>query len=170
MPNEPSHFRRIARASVALSLAALLLSGCYHVRSGTNDTAGVEHSQWSHFFFFGIIGKEEINASDICPNGVARVHTYLTFVNGLVTILPGLFGLIWSPRTVEITCAGGGGAALELDGEGNATAVQVTNPQGASQRRELDAPIAYTGPSEVAANEANEANATPARASEGGQP
>ena len=138
--------QRVARSFVTIVLATSLSSGCYHIRYGTHDPTGVEHSEWSHFFFFGIIGKKRVNASDLCPSGVARIHSYTSFVNGLVTVFPGIFGLIWAPRTLEITCKAGGGAVLELDGEGRAHTMRVTSPEGASEPIALDEPVAYTGP------------------------
>jgi hypothetical protein len=148
MDTEKPRYRRAASSLLAFALASCLLSGCFHVRYGTADATGVEHSQWSHFFFFGLIGKEELSVSDVCPNGAARIHTYTTFVNGLVTIFPGLLGLIWSPRTVEITCKGGGSAEVELDSQGKARAVSVTDPNGASRRVELEQPVAFVQPAQ----------------------
>ena len=45
-----------------------------------------------------------VDAGAVCPNGVARVDTRITFVNGLVTFLT---GSIYTPATVRVYCSAG---------------------------------------------------------------
>ena len=62
---------------------------------------------------FGLVAAEEINATADCPSGVAIIETEQSFLNGLVGLLT--IG-IYTPQTVTITCAGGGGAPSDATG------------------------------------------------------
>ncbi len=47
-----------------------------------------------------------VEAASACPNGVAQVHTYRSFLNMLVSGLT--FG-IFTPMAINVTCAQAGG-------------------------------------------------------------
>ena len=104
----PLHRRLRSWLASALLIGSLggLSLGCFSLRYGTNrPVAQKVHQEWSHFFLLGMIGRKEVNLTELCPGGVARVRTYTSFVNGLLTIFPGLLGIVWWPRTLEVRCA-----------------------------------------------------------------
>lgn len=83
----------------------LLLSGCYHATVHTappnTPTMPNPRSQWKHGWIEGLVPPSDVSATEECPNGVARVETELSFVNGLVRVLT--FG-IYTPMTVKVVC------------------------------------------------------------------
>jgi hypothetical protein len=88
-------------------LAALALTsftGCYNVTyvAKTRTASSVVHEKKMTFWVAGLAGDHDVPAGQLCPGGVARVHSTTTFVDGLLT---GLTLLIYAPRTVKITCA-----------------------------------------------------------------
>jgi hypothetical protein len=89
-------------------IAVLALSSCATQQGlvSGNARGAPTHSQWSHFFFFGLGPDDEINAAQICGGAdkVQAVEAYLSFGNILASIFPGMFGIIWQPRTTEIYC------------------------------------------------------------------
>ena len=84
--------------------ALAVLAGCYNVTyiAKSRPPSAVVHEQKLTFFIAGLVGTEEIQAGQLCPNGVAKVHTKNTFVDMLLTVVT---LTIYSPRTAEITCA-----------------------------------------------------------------
>jgi hypothetical protein len=101
--------RKLSSAVVALGLVTT--TACYHAVVETGRTAGttVVQKPWTSTFIFGLVEAKEINVARECPNGVARVETQMSFVNGLATAIT--FGL-YTPRTVTITCAANRTGAL----------------------------------------------------------
>jgi hypothetical protein len=91
------------RKLVAIS-ALTALTGCFNVTyiSRTRQPAAAVHDQNLNFFLVGLIGQHDIQAGQICPTGIAKVHSQSTGVDVLLTIVT--LG-IYSPRTVHITCA-----------------------------------------------------------------
>jgi hypothetical protein len=98
--------------SLKLAILALCLgaSGCYHqvVRTGAPPGTVVIDRPWTATYLFGLIPASAINTAAECPSGIAIVETQQTFVNGLVGVLT--LG-IYTPQTVQITCAAAGPAA-----------------------------------------------------------
>lgn len=95
----------------ALGLAAvLLLSGCYHATVVTEATPSNQtiENPWAHSFIAGLIPPSTVETAQQCPNGVARVETRLSFLNMVATALT--FNL-YSPMSIEVTCATGGSAS-----------------------------------------------------------
>jgi hypothetical protein len=84
--------------------ALAMLAGCYNVTyiAKSRPPSAVIHEQKLTFFIAGLVGTEEIQAGQLCPSGVAKVHTKNTFVDILLTVVT---LTIYSPRTAEITCA-----------------------------------------------------------------
>ena len=80
------------------------MTGCWHVTvtSGARPSATVVDQPFAHSFVIGLVPPVEINVKDHCPNGVAKVETEHSFVNGLVTVLT---GSIYTPIHVRVTCA-----------------------------------------------------------------
>jgi len=113
--------RRLGRAAL---LAALLGSaGCYKATFIRDPSAvkGMERDQWLNFFIFGIVGEQDLDVRQFCPDGrVAQVETHGNFGTGIVTVLT--IG-IYAPRKVTVTCAADGRAMqLELDEQGKLVA------------------------------------------------
>jgi hypothetical protein len=99
--------RNLARAAIAVAVVAF--SGCYHatVETGRPESGQKILRPWAHGFVGGLVPPETVETASQCPNGVARVETYHTFLNMLAQWLT--FG-IYSPMTIEVTCASGGTA------------------------------------------------------------
>ncbi len=95
---------RISR-SAALLGAILALSGCYHATIDTGLPRGTQtlEKPWASGWVFGLVPPKTVEAASRCPNGVARVETQQSFVNGLVAFIT---FQIYTPMTIEVTCAG----------------------------------------------------------------
>lgn len=101
--------RSWVRAATA-ALVCLGLSGCYKATFIRDAKAvrGEEHDQWTTFFLYGLIGTEEVDVKEFCPDGNAAViRTGGNFGTGFVGAIT--FG-IYTPRKVYVTCAKGGEA------------------------------------------------------------
>jgi Bor protein len=87
-----------------LPIAALLLAGCYHVTVVTSaaPTATKVDKEWQNSFVYGLVPPPELNVKDQCPQGVARVETERSFLNGLVSLLT---WSIYTPMHTTVTCA-----------------------------------------------------------------
>jgi len=88
----------------ALVLGAMLLTGCYHVTviSGTSPSPTVVDKPWQNSFVYGLVPPPELNVKDQCPNGVQKVETETSFVNGLVGALT---WSLYTPIHVKVTCS-----------------------------------------------------------------
>jgi hypothetical protein len=98
-----------------LSVACLVvLAGCFHATINTGLTPGTQtiHHPWANSFVYGLVPPPTVEAMQQCSNGVARVETQHTFLNGLVAVLT--FS-IYTPIDILVTCAAGSEeeAALE---------------------------------------------------------
>ena len=84
--------------------AALLLAGCYHVTVVTSAAPPGTHvnKEWQNSFVYGLVPPQEINVKDQCPQGVTKVETERSFLNGLVSALT---WSIYTPMHVEVTCS-----------------------------------------------------------------
>ena len=93
-----------------LSLAALVLflPACYHatVETGRPMSATVVNKPFQPSFVFGLVPPPTLNVASECPNGVAKVETVHSFVEGLVAAIT--FSL-FTPMTIKVTCASAGG-------------------------------------------------------------
>jgi hypothetical protein len=88
-----------------LVLTVGALAGCYHATIETGLPPGTQtfEKPWASAWVFGLVPPQTVETASRCPNGVARVETQLSFLNQLVNILT--IG-IYTPMTIEITCAG----------------------------------------------------------------
>lgn len=122
--------------TLLLGLTFLVLSGCYHAQviTGYRESEVVYHKKWVTGFVNGLVIPDTIDVSAICPEGVARVETRLSFLNLLVT---GLTGGIYSPMEVRVTCAASGERAQVLQGHDGAHLVK----QAISQAIETGTPV-----------------------------
>ena len=84
--------------------AALLLAGCYHVTVVTSAAPPGTHvnKEWQNSFVYGLVPPQELNVKDQCPQGVTKVETERSFLNGLVSALT---WSIYTPLHVEVTCS-----------------------------------------------------------------
>ena len=91
---------------LGLTLAAILLAGCYHVTvvTGSTPTSTTVNKEWQNSFVFGLVPPAELNVKDQCPQGVAKVETEQSFLNGLVRVLT---YSIYTPMHTEVTCGSG---------------------------------------------------------------
>ena len=100
--------------ALSLILTVALLTGavgCYHANVDTGlASAGSAKKIWAHTWIYGLVPPSTVVARDMCPDGVAKVETQLTFVNGLVGALT--FG-IYTPMEIAVTCATRTGAAAD---------------------------------------------------------
>jgi hypothetical protein len=109
-----------------LSLVAVLaLAGCYHAVIETGRPAGstVVSKPWAMSFVFGLIPPPVENVAQACPNGVSKVETQHSFLNGLVAAVT--FSII-TPMQIDVTCAAAGG-----NDDGLATVNVPGNPRAA---------------------------------------
>jgi hypothetical protein len=104
-----------AAALAGLAAAAVSLSGCYTIRyerRGTVAEAGAPRERWHHAFLGGAVpGSRPVKLEEICPGGVAKVESQVTFLNALGQIVT-TFGVLWplhaplwEPSTVRVVCA-----------------------------------------------------------------
>jgi len=125
-----------------LVLGALVVSGCYHATIETGKPASPEtiDKQWASSFVYGLVPPSTVETAQKCPNGVAKVETQQTFVNGLVYFLT--LG-IYSPMAIKVTCAAAGSAdagALLRSSENGATPAELVQ-RAAQLSKELNAPV-----------------------------
>jgi hypothetical protein len=98
------------KALAAVAALAVVASGCYHatVDTGRAPSGVVVENQWAHSFIGGLVPPSTVNVAQDCPQGVSRVETQLSFLNGLIG---GLTWGIYTPMTIRVTCAAGGAAS-----------------------------------------------------------
>ena len=92
-----------------LSAAAALLvlsSGCYHltVVTGAPASPTVIDKQWQNSFVYGLVPPPELDVKAQCTQGVAKVETERSFVNGLVGAIT---WSLYTPLHATVTCASG---------------------------------------------------------------
>jgi len=88
---------------LALLLAAVVLAGCYHVTvvTGAPPASTTVNKEWQNSFVIGLVPPPELNVKDQCPQGVAKIETERSFLNGLVSWLT---SSIYTPMHTEVTC------------------------------------------------------------------
>ena len=69
------------RNMILLLAAAVLSAGCYHVTvvTGAPAAATTIDQPWQHSFVYGLVPPAEINSSQTCTQGVAKVETERSF-------------------------------------------------------------------------------------------
>jgi len=94
------------RNMLAAAAAALLLSGCYHVTviTGAPEGPTVTDKPWQNSFVYGLVPPPELAMREACPQGVAKVETEISFLNGLVSAIT---WNIYTPLHARVTCASG---------------------------------------------------------------
>lgn len=93
---------RIRRA--AAIVAAFTLTGCYHavIQTGRPEATDVISQKWANGFLWGLVPPKVVETASQCTNGVAKVETQHSFLNGLAAALT--FG-IYTPIQIDVTCA-----------------------------------------------------------------
>lgn len=101
------------RYKTALSgtVAALLLSACYHatIETGLAPSNEVIEKAWASGWIFGLVPPSPVATMSRCKNGVSKVETQLSFVNQLVAFLT---LDIYTPMSIKVTCSTGGHALI----------------------------------------------------------
>ena len=97
---------RIAKLAVVVLATAAL--GCYHatIETGRPASSQVVDVPWAHSFIVGLVPPATVDVASECENGVARVETQQSFLNGLVAVLT---WSIYTPMQITVTCAASGG-------------------------------------------------------------
>ncbi len=100
---------RLLRTAVLATILATV-TGCYHTTINTEltPTSQVIDVPWAPSFVFGLVPPKTVETAEECTNGVAKVETEITFLNGLVGAIT--FG-IFTPMHIKVTCAAGGSAS-----------------------------------------------------------
>lgn len=96
------------RKSLLLAAAAVALtSACYRVTvlSGAPEAATpAVLVPWAHGFVYGLVPPATVTTASQCPQGVARVVTEQSFLNGLAQAFT---WSLYSPMQISVTCATG---------------------------------------------------------------
>lgn len=93
------------RVPLLAVFAILVTSACYHAMVDTGRAPnGVQiEKPWANSFVYGLVPPDVVETASQCPNGLARVETRHSFLNGLVAGLT--FG-IYTPMEITVSCAG----------------------------------------------------------------
>ena len=101
---------RIRRAAAVV--AAFALTGCYHavIQTGRPESTDVISIKWANSFIFGLVPPPIVETASRCTNGVAKVETQHSFLNGLAAFVT--FSL-YTPMQIDVTCAARGTASAD---------------------------------------------------------
>jgi hypothetical protein len=115
-----------ARRCVALALTVLASTACYHatIDTGAKPSEMVIDKDWAASWVYALVPPNIVEAASKCPNGVARVETQVSFLNGIVALLT---LEIYTPMSIKVTCA----AANSADASHVAPDVSVASSAGA---------------------------------------
>lgn len=99
---------RIRRAAAVV--AAFAFTGCYHavIQTGRPESSDVISIKWANSFIYGLVPPPVLETASRCTNGVAKVETQHSFLNGLVAVIT--FG-IYTPMQLDVTCSARGTAS-----------------------------------------------------------
>ena len=94
----------------AAVVAAFALTGCYHavITTGRPESTDVISIKWANSFIFGLVPPPIVDAAARCTNGVAKVETQHSFLNGIAAIVT---FQIYTPMQIDVTCASRGTAS-----------------------------------------------------------
>ena len=130
---------RIRRAGAVV--AAFALTGCYHsvIQTGRPESSDVISIKWANGFIYGLVPPPVVETAARCTNGVAKVETQHSFLNGLAAVVT--FG-IYTPIQIDVTCAARGTASAEsvIKVEKGKTAAQALS-EAAALAVEKDSPV-----------------------------
>ena len=106
--------KRLQGSFLLVFFGLFLLAGCYHATVDMGLAPGKTVTMWKHSFVYGLVPLEVVEAQSVCANGVAKVETQHTFVNGLAALLT---LSIYTPMTVMVTCAADDMSSAAVDSE-----------------------------------------------------
>lgn len=120
--------------SILILASLFIFTSCYHTQVTTDKepSSKIVEDAWADSFVYGLVPPNVVETADECPNGLSKVETKISFLNGLVGALT--FS-IYTPMTIKVTCAAGPGASL-LDG---GTDQQITLKKNASDKEKHEA-------------------------------
>lgn len=97
---------RIRAQAVAVGVVALLNAGCYHatIETGLSPSQDKISQPWAPSWIYGLVPPPTFELAGRCPNGVAKVETQMSFLNGLVAFLT---LSIFTPMQIDVTCSSG---------------------------------------------------------------
>lgn len=107
--------KKLMMAVVGLSVLA---TACYKVDYTTENASAAEATEeiWRHRVVWGIIELDGTLALDeVCPSGVAKVHTERDIVTGLVTQVAG--GGLYAPSMISVWCVDGSAYRATMNGD-----------------------------------------------------
>lgn len=112
----------------AVLCVGFMVSGCYHatVETGKAPSAEVIEQPFALSFVYGLVPPPTVDAAEECSNGVSKVETKISFVNGLVQSLT--FGL-FTPMSIKVTCAQANAMGQDFNKKSNTLALE----KGASE-------------------------------------
>ena len=92
------------KSKLLLAFLSLSLVGCYAgtVDTGLPPSSKVIKQAWASCWIYGLVPPKTVETAALCPNGVARVETQLSFLNQVVSALT--LG-IYTPMQITVTCA-----------------------------------------------------------------
>ena len=95
--------------SLAVLALGLTGAGCFHATIDTGLPAGGQtiEQPWAMSFIYGLVPPPIVETASRCPNGVSKVETQHSFLNGLVAFVT--FELV-TPMDIRVTCASRRGA------------------------------------------------------------
>ncbi len=105
-------------------------------------------NKWAPSFVFGLVPPPVVETAQQCPNGLARVETRISFLNGLVS---GLTFNLFTPMHIKVTCASGSGMsslmpsetddAVTIPAEATDVEVSAVLQQAAQQSLDTQQPV-----------------------------
>jgi hypothetical protein len=111
---------------IPVALAAAL-TGCYKTNysTGASTTADPKSDIMHHRLVWGLAELPgPVNVADICPNGVAKIHTERDFVDGIL----GYFtNYLYAPSTIKVWCKSGKTALITHSQDGMVD-MEITEP------------------------------------------
>ena len=129
---------RIRRAAAVV--AAFALTGCYHavIQTGRPESTDVISIKWANSFIFGLVPPPIVETASRCTNGVAKVETQHSFLNGLAAAVT--FG-IYTPIQIDVTCAARGTASADVIKVEPGRTVEQALTEAVRVSAEKDAPV-----------------------------
>ena len=93
-----------AARTFALLAGLTVLGACYRatIETGLTPSTKVLEQKWASSWIYGLVPPKTVETASRCPDGIAKVETHLSFLNGVVHILT--LG-IYTPMDIRVTCA-----------------------------------------------------------------
>ncbi len=134
---------------LSVLLIAMMVTGCYHAQVTTDKepSGQVIEKPWASSFIAGLVPPPVVETAQQCPNGVARVETKISFLNGLASAVT--FNL-YTPMNIKVMCAEASAAMLPnsdlnqmtVKESASDTEVQQTLSEAANKSIDTGQPVA----------------------------